>query len=123
MVEDRHPKFKNVENEKDRDERINFEITLWQINDFRTYMACNYKMFKMNLCGEHVDLPVYHVAVENDHYFDNLVVEEHMRAIFKDFNLIKTKMLVARANCYGFKKRCSCVCAPCKLRQQLRKKV
>jgi pimeloyl-ACP methyl ester carboxylesterase len=122
MVEDRHPKFKNVENEKDRDERINFEITLWQINDFRTYMACNYKMFKMNLCGEHVDLPVYHVAVENDHYFDNLVVEEHMRAIFKDFNLIKTKMLVHAPTVMASKKDVVAFVPPA-LRQQLRKKV
>jgi pimeloyl-ACP methyl ester carboxylesterase len=121
-VEDKHPKFKNVENETERDERIKFEIKLWQINDFRTYMACNYKMFKMNLCGDHVDLPVYHVAVENDHYFNNVVVEEHMRAIYKEFNLIKTKMpahaptiMASKKDVQGF--------VPPKLRQLLRKKV
>jgi pimeloyl-ACP methyl ester carboxylesterase len=121
-VENKHPKFKNTENVKDRDERINFEVVLWKINDFRTYMACNYKMFDMNLCKEHVDLPVYHVAVENDHYFDNLVVEEHMRAIYKEFNLIKTKMsahaptvLATKKDVEGF--------VPSKLRQVLRKKV
>jgi pimeloyl-ACP methyl ester carboxylesterase len=122
MVEDRHPKFKNVENEKDRDERINFETILWKINDFRTYMSCTYQMFKMNLCGDHVDLPVYHVAVDNDHYFDNLVVEEHMRAIYKDFNLILTKMPVHAPTVIATKKEVEAFVPP-KLRQLLRKKV
>jgi pimeloyl-ACP methyl ester carboxylesterase len=122
MVEDRHPKFKNVQNEKDRDERISFEITLWKINDFRTYMACTYQMFKMNLCGDHVDLPVYHVAVDNDHYFDNLVVEEHMRAIYNDFNLILTKMPVHAPTVIATKKEVEAFVPP-KLRQLLRKKV
>jgi hypothetical protein len=67
-------------------------------------------------------LPVYHVAVENDHYFDNLVVEEHMRAIFKDFNLIKTKMLVHAPTVMASKKDVVAFVPPA-LRQQLRKKV
>jgi pimeloyl-ACP methyl ester carboxylesterase len=122
MVEDKHPKFKNVESDKERDERINFEIKLWQINDIRTYMACNYKMFKMNLCGQHVDLPVYHVAVKNDHYFDNLIVEEHMRTIYKDFILIESKMPVHAPTVIATKKEVE-VFVPAKLRQALRKKV
>jgi pimeloyl-ACP methyl ester carboxylesterase len=122
MVEDKHPKFKNVENAQVRDERINFEIKLWQINDIRTYMALNYKMFNMNLCGEHVGLPVYHVAVQNDHYFNNLVVEEHMRAIFSDFILIETKMPVHAPTVVATKKEVEAF-VPAKLRQALRKKV
>jgi pimeloyl-ACP methyl ester carboxylesterase len=122
LVENRHPKFKNVESEKVRNERIQFEIKLWQINDFRTYMACNYKMFSINLCGDHVDLPVHHVAVENDHYFDNLVVEEHMRAIYKEFNLIKTKMPAHAPTVIATKKDVEAFVPP-KLRQLLRKKV
>jgi pimeloyl-ACP methyl ester carboxylesterase len=122
MVEDRHPKFKNVENVEEREKRIDFEIVLWQINDIRTYMACTNKMFAMNLCGEHVDLPDYHVAVENDHYFNNLVVEEHMRAIYKDFNLIQTKMPVHAPTVIATKKEVEAFVPP-KLRQVLRKKV
>jgi pimeloyl-ACP methyl ester carboxylesterase len=122
MVEGSHPKFKNTENEKERDERINFEINLWQINDFRTYMACNYKMFKMDLSGEHVDLPVHHVAVDNDHYFDNVIVEQHMRAIYKEFNLIKSKMPAHAPTVLASKKDIE-MFVPAKLRQLLRKKV
>jgi pimeloyl-ACP methyl ester carboxylesterase len=122
MVEDRHPKFKNTEDSTEKEKRIDFEIVLWQINDIRTYMACTNKMFSMNLCIEHIDLPVYHVAVENDHYFNNLVVEEHMRAIFKDFNLIKTKMPVHAPTVIATKEEVEAFVPPT-LRQLLRKKV
>jgi pimeloyl-ACP methyl ester carboxylesterase len=122
LVEGKHPKFKNTESAKEMEERIKFETTLWQINDFRTYMACNVKMFDMNLCGEHIDLPVYHVAVEDDHYFDNLVVEEHMRAIYKDFHLIKTKMPVHAPTVVATKDEVELFVPP-KLRKVLRKKV
>jgi hypothetical protein len=32
-----------------------------------------------------VDLPLWHVAAKADHFFDNHLVEQHMRIIFKDF--------------------------------------
>lgn len=91
IVEKKHPKLKDA-NETDRAERINFELKLWKINDFRTWMETCCAMFMLDLSGTHVDLPVYHVAVDNDHYFDNLLVEQHMRAIYKDFELVKTKL-------------------------------
>jgi pimeloyl-ACP methyl ester carboxylesterase len=122
LVEAKHPKLKNVASTKDRDERINFEVKLWQINDIRTYMDCTVTMFKMDLTHEHVDLPVYHVAVENDHYFDNLVVEQHMRAIYKDFNLITTRMPMHAPTVIASKEEVEMFVPP-KLRQMLRKKV
>lgn len=122
IVENRHPKFKNVTSEEDREKRIDFEIKLWQINDIRTYMDCTATMFKMNLCNSHVDLPVYHVAVKNDHYFDNLVVEEHMRKIYSGFNLIETKMPVHAPTVIATKEEVEAFVPP-KLRQLLRKKV
>ncbi|MBI2592463.1 hypothetical protein HYW36_03230 [Candidatus Saccharibacteria bacterium] len=73
-------------------EAIDMEIYLWRCNDPRTYMSTGHIMFTLNLLGSHVDLPVYHVAVSNDRYFNNLRVEQHMRTIFKDFYLIKTRM-------------------------------
>jgi pimeloyl-ACP methyl ester carboxylesterase len=91
LVEDRHPKFKGMD-KKDQEDRINFEIVLWKINDLRTYMATIGTMFKLNLYGKHVNLPVYHIGVDTDQYFNNLVVEQHMRHIFKDFILIKSSM-------------------------------
>ncbi|MBI4033877.1 alpha/beta hydrolase [Candidatus Saccharibacteria bacterium] len=92
-AEKRHPKLKGVGNEE-RDERINFEIKLWRINDLRTYTYVSSRGFRMVPAKKHVDLVVHHVAIEDDHYFDNLLVEEHMRTIYKDFVLVKTKLPV-----------------------------
>lgn len=122
LVESKHPKFKNLAGQQDRENRINFEITLWQINDIRTYMACTVEMFNMDLCNSHVDLPVYHVAVKDDHYFDNVVVEQHMRTIYNDFNLILTKLPVHAPTVVATKKDMEAFVPP-KIRQMLRKKV
>lgn len=78
--------------EKDRKARINFEIQLWHCNDVRTYADISVTMFKLDLTGKHVNLPVYHVAVENDHYFNNLSVEQHMRMIYTDFHSFKVHL-------------------------------
>jgi hypothetical protein len=36
-------------------------------------------------------LPVHHVSVEEDRYFDNVKVEEHMRTIFNDFYIYEAE--------------------------------
>ena len=86
LVEDKQGKMRDVD-EKQRRERVEFEIELWQKNDLRTYMYTAVSMLKVNLCNIHVDLKVNHVAVDEDRYFDHLLVEQHMRTIFKDFEL------------------------------------
>lgn len=88
VVEDTHPKLRDAD-PADRQERVDFEIILWKINDFRTWMATCVTMFTLDLTGMPVNLPVYHVAVDNDHYFNTSVIEEHMRAIYSDFTLVK----------------------------------
>lgn len=123
LIENRHPKFKESDkSKKKRDERINFEILLWKINDLRTYMRVTVSMFILNLCNTHVDLPVYHVGIEDDHYFDNLLVEQHMRTIFNDFHLIKSKM-TAHAPAVIATSDDIAPYVPSKLRQLLNKKV
>jgi pimeloyl-ACP methyl ester carboxylesterase len=65
---------------------IDMEVSLWRNNDPRTYMATAVMMFSLELPGHgHIDLPVYHAGVVNDHYFNNVRVEQHMRAIYSDF--------------------------------------
>lgn len=91
IAEAKHPKLKGV-NEAERASRIDFEIKLWKSNDFRTWLATCVTMFNLELGNTHVDLPVYHVAVNDDHYFNHLSVEQHMRQIYRDFELIKTKL-------------------------------
>jgi pimeloyl-ACP methyl ester carboxylesterase len=121
LVEDKHPKFKDF-SPQDRAERVEFEIGLWQSNDIRTYMQSAVTMFSLDLCNKHVDLPVYHVAVDNDHYFDNLMVEQHMRMIYKDFVLVRTKMPHHVPTVIATAKEVE-VFVPPKIRQLLRSKV
>lgn len=67
---------------------MNFEIGLWQRNDVRTHMSTSVSFLTLDNCQQKVDLPVWHVAVDGDRYFDNHRVEQHMRVIFNDFNIV-----------------------------------
>lgn len=84
-------KFRGKEGE-DLRRAIEMEVRLWRSNDPRTYMATAHMMFTVDLPPlGHIDQPVYHAGVINDHYFNNVRVEQHMRQIFKDFVLGKIK--------------------------------
>jgi len=121
FVEKKHPKLRDA-NASERADRIAFEIHLWKINDLRTYMDSAVTMLKMDLGSRHVNLPVYHVAVDDDHYFDNLKVEQHMRRIYKDFHLIKTKLPAHMPTILASAKEAAPFIPP-KIRQLLRQKV
>lgn len=84
LVAGTHAKLKDAD-PAERDRRIKFEIILWRINDIRTYMYTINGMLHANLCAYPIKLPVHHVSVEGDQYFDNYKVEQHMRVIFSDF--------------------------------------
>ncbi len=66
---------------------MEFEVELWQINDVRTHWLTTSEFLKLDNCKSQVDLPVWHVATVGDHYFDNNIVEQHMRIVFKDYHL------------------------------------
>jgi len=77
-------KFK-VLSEKDKKQAMEFEVVLWRINDVRTYMATTLIMLYLDNCNIQINLPVHHISVKDDQYFDNTVVEQHMRVVFSDF--------------------------------------
>lgn len=85
-----NPKMKDAD-EEERKKRIDFEIKLWQINDIRTYMDTAVSMFKLNLLNEKIDLPVVHIAVKGDRYFDNHVVEQHLGVIYNKVTVLWSK--------------------------------
>ncbi len=87
----RHTKLKDADKEEQK-RRIAFEIGLWQNNDVRTWADTGITMFTLDLCTKQVDLPVYHVLVDNDRYFDNRLVEQHMNVVFNKVTLIKSIM-------------------------------
>ncbi len=91
FVKDVNTKIRGAD-PQERRRRIDFEVYLWQCNDPRTYVSVAHTMLTLNLYGQHVDHKVYHLAIAADRYFDNVKVEEHMRAIYSDVHVIKAKL-------------------------------
>ncbi len=79
-------KFKNTDKEE-FNRQMDFEVHLWHANDARTHMATTVEMLTVNNLGKKVALPVWHVAVAGEKYFDNNMVEQHFKIIFKDYHL------------------------------------
>ncbi|HEY5667936.1 MAG TPA: hypothetical protein VIR03_02100, partial [Candidatus Saccharimonadales bacterium] len=73
------------------------EIRLWHDNEVRTYMHTTVEFLALDNCKAKVDMPVYHVAVAGDHFFDNHLVEQHFRVVFNDYILLDTLDLQAHA--------------------------
>lgn len=71
------------------EELIKFEINLWHDNEVRTYMRTTSEFIDLDNCKKQIDMPVHHIGVSADRYFDNYIVEQHMRVIFSDFKLLK----------------------------------
>lgn len=61
------------------------EVDLWRNNDARTWAFTSNEFLTLDNCKVRVDLPVWHVGARVDNYFDNNVVEQHMRVIFNDY--------------------------------------
>lgn len=77
-------KFKHLSS-KAKKQMIDFEVVLWRTNDVRTRGRTSYDMLTINNCDKQIALPVHHVSVKDDQYFDHPVVEQHMRIVFTDF--------------------------------------
>ena len=84
-------KFKNLSKEETR-KMMDLEIYLWHCNEIRTYMLTSAEFLNVDNCNKQVDLPVYHITVTGDQYFDAALVEQHMRVIFSDFHQYVSKM-------------------------------
>jgi pimeloyl-ACP methyl ester carboxylesterase len=84
-------KFTNTA-KKEFDRQMDFEVHLWHANDVRTHWFTTVLMLTVDNCHKKVDLPVWHVAVAGEKYFDNTKVEQHFRVIFKDFHLSESQL-------------------------------
>jgi pimeloyl-ACP methyl ester carboxylesterase len=71
---------------------MDFEVGLWHENDVQTYMFTTTQFLQFDNCGLQVDLPVWHVSAKADHFFDNNLIEQHMRIIFTDFYDVPSKL-------------------------------
>lgn len=69
---------------------MEMEINLWHQNDVRTQFKTYLEMFKLDNTKKRVSLPLHHVAVKKDRYFDVNKVEENLRRIYSDVNVYFT---------------------------------
>lgn len=106
----------------DFDAMMEFEVELWQINDVRTHWLTTSEFFKLDNCKSKVDLPIWHVATEGDHYFDNAIVEQHMQIVFKDYNQVFAQSKAHTPPIIANKKDMA-VLLPTKLRRVLAKQI
>jgi pimeloyl-ACP methyl ester carboxylesterase len=91
FVADRHVKMKDAD-ETERQKRIEFEIELWKSNDIRTYMYTSKLMLMIDLTKNRVDLPLYHVSIDQDQYFYSAQVKLNLKKIYKSVKTFKAKL-------------------------------
>lgn len=100
-------------------EATDFEIRLWRRNDLRTHMHTTSTILTVDNCRVKVDLPVWHLTVKDDNFFDNHVVEQHMQVIFSGFVGLPIKLSSHSVSMVGEKRSAKTVIPP-KLRAALR---
>lgn len=76
----------------DKKAMLEFETYLWHVNDVRTHMLTSAAFLTLNNCERQVNLPLHHISVSADQYFDSYTVEQHMRIIFSTVTTYSAKM-------------------------------
>lgn len=76
-----HVKMKDASKEE-LARRIRFEVYLWKCNDARTYFATSHDFLTVDITHDTIALPLEHVAVKQDQYFNKKVVINHLKKIF-----------------------------------------
>jgi pimeloyl-ACP methyl ester carboxylesterase len=98
---------------------LDVEIGLWHENDVRTYMYTTTQFLQFDNCASQIDLPVWQVSAHDDRFFDNYLIEQHMRIIFSDFHDIPSKMTTHAPSVIASEKMATLL-LPIKLRRVLR---
>lgn len=97
---------------------MDFEVELWQKNDVRTHWRTTSEFLELDNCQSQIALPVWHVQSSGDHYFDNGIVEQHMRVVYSDYTSGIMKSPAHTPSILGDKKELS-VMIPRALRSKL----
>lgn len=101
---------------------MNFEVRLWQANDVRTHWVTTSDFFKLDNCQTQINLPVTHLISEEDHYFKNDVVEQHLKIVFKRYSQFSIKSKAHTPSVLADKQAMS-VMVPAGLKRQLARSV
>ncbi len=112
-------KFNNLDQEE-RKRITDFEVHLWRCNDARTHMYTSLVMLTADNCGVKVDVPVVHLSVKTDNYFDNNIVEQHMQVVFSSYKPIAVNIHGHNISVVATKQQSEPL-VPAKLRAILRK--
>lgn len=78
-------KFAQAKSKAELEQLKNVEVGLWHDNDVRTWAYTSKEFLKLDNCQQKIDLPLWHIAAKADHFFDNHLVEQHLRVVFKNF--------------------------------------
>lgn len=97
---------------------MDFEVELWQRNDVRTHWLTTSEFLNVDNCTKQINLPVWHVGASHDHYFDNTIVEQHMRVVFTDFTGLTMHSPAHTPSILGDKKELG-IMVPAELRKYL----
>jgi hypothetical protein len=91
---------------------MEFEVKLWQANHVRTHWMTTHEFLNVDNCDRKVNLPVVHVVSEVEHYFNNDIVEQHLRIIFSGYKQYVAKSKAHTPSVLGDKKAMSVMLPP-----------
>jgi len=98
---------------------MDFEVKIWQANDVRTHWLTTSEFLNIDNCQSKVDLTVLHVASQEDHYFNNEIVKQHMLVTFSGYNRYVARSKAHTPSILADKKAAG-VLLPTGLRRRLR---
>jgi alpha-beta hydrolase superfamily lysophospholipase len=67
------------------DMSMELEVELWQKNHVRTHWLTTNEMLHLDNSKVTIPIPVIHVVSKQDHYLNNISVEQHMRQVFSGY--------------------------------------
>lgn len=100
---------------------MDFEVKIWRANDVRTHWLTTSQFFTLDNTKVHINSPVVHVVSKGEHYFNNIVVEQHMRRVFSSYKKF-TAASAAHVPHTTADKEATAVMLPAGLRRLLSKK-
>jgi pimeloyl-ACP methyl ester carboxylesterase len=71
---------------------MDVEVWLWQHNDVRTHAVTTREILTLDNCRTRVDMQLWHVVTDVDQYLDVHRVEQHLRVIFTDVHIARSKL-------------------------------
>lgn len=111
-------KFAQAKDQADIELIKKVEVGLWHDNDVRTWAFTTAEFLTFDNCRVRVDLPIWHVAAKSDHFFDNHVVEQHLRIIFSGFHSVAIDLKTHAPSVIADEKAAAAL-VPAKLRRAL----